>query len=359
MPVRNRGKSRAVGAATTHSDRRQQQSPPPQQQDPVEEFAALPHLPSTYQSLVNFIEERGEIDALALRREAFRRIERLTGRPLICYVTKTHHVAAGVPTSIDDSDLVGFDDLVQLVAGDAVDIFLVSNGGSAETTERIVRLLRGRFASIRYIFPANAYSAATLMGFSGDEIIMAWQGTLGPIDPQIGGIPARAILRAFETLEQRLKDEGPKALTAYVPLIEKYDLHILEICKTAEELSRELAQAWLSQYHLKIDSDDARVKEIVTFFSSYDLHKSHARSISRDQARKQGLNVVNAEDTPGLDELIRGLYHQYEFWFDKTPFVKMFEDARGTNWGRQAAMIQLPVSGPQPVPQPGPPQRTG
>jgi hypothetical protein len=66
-------------------------------------------------------------------------------------------------------------------------------------------------------------------------------GTLGPIEPQINGIPARAILRAFETIQKRLHDEGPKGLTAYMPLLSKYDLHILEICKSAQELSEELA----------------------------------------------------------------------------------------------------------------------
>ena len=66
------------------------------------------------------------------------------------------------------------------------------------------------------------------MCFSGDAILTLPEGTLGPIDPQLNGIPARAILRAFETLEERLAKEGPKALTAYVPLLQKYDLHLLE-----------------------------------------------------------------------------------------------------------------------------------
>lgn len=125
-------------------------------------------------------------------------------------MTKTRHVAAGVPAYIDDSDLTGFSDLIHSIAGDALDVFIVSNGGSAEAAERIVRLLRGRFKSIRFLVPSNAYSAATLICFSGDEVVMGAVGTLGPIDPQINGVPARAILRAFENLEARLKTEGPR-----------------------------------------------------------------------------------------------------------------------------------------------------
>ena len=269
-------------------------APPPSVYDP----AKLSKIPSTYQAITDYFAKFGQVNPFLLRNETFKRIENATGRPLICYVTKTHHVAAGVPAYIDDSDLTGFGDLIALVAGDALDVFIVSNGGSAEASERIVRLLRGRFTSIRFLVPSNAYSAATLICFSGDEIVMGSRGTLGPIDPQINGVPARAILRAFENLEGRLKVEGPRALTAYMPLISKYDLHMLEICKSAQELSEELARSWLSTYMLKCPADDASVTKIVDFFKSFDQHKSHGRSIDRERAREQGLSkVVNARAT--------------------------------------------------------------
>lgn len=170
-------------------------------------------------------------------------------------------------------------DLINDVPGDALDVFIVSNGGSAEASERIVRLLRSRFKSVRFLVASNAYSAATLMCFSADEVVMTPLGTLGPIDPQINGVPARAILRAFENLEARLKTEGPRALTAYMPLISKYDLHILEICKSTQELSEELARTWLSTYMLKCEPTAEPVAKIINFFKSYDVHKSHGRSI--------------------------------------------------------------------------------
>ena len=245
----------------------------------------------TYQALSDYLskltaEKPEGVEAFELRKETITRIEKITQRPLICYVTKTSGVPQGVPVSIEDSDLTGFSDLVQTTPGPAVDVLVVSNGGVPEATERIVRLLREKFESIRFIVPANAFSAATLMSFSGDEILMDSQGTLGPIDPQLGGIPARAILRAVETLEERLKTEGPNALTAYMPMLSKYDLHLLEICKSAEELSKELARNWLSKYMLKCPENDERVTNIVNFFSDYDMHKSHGRSIDRSKAHE-------------------------------------------------------------------------
>jgi hypothetical protein len=328
---------------------------------PVYDPSQLAQLPVTYQALNDYLMQFGQVNLFTLRAETFRRIELVTGRPLICYVAKTNNLAPGIPAYIDDDDLTGFSDMASAVQGDAVDVFLASNGGSPEATERIVRLLRDRFKNLRFIIASNAYSAATMMAFSGDEIVMDALGTLGPIDPQINGIPARAILRAFEEVEKRLKAEGPSALTAYMPLLSKYDLHTLEICKSAEELSKELARRWLGAYALKCDEQDERVKTVVEFFGNYDAHKSHGRSIDREKARELGLPVTYTEEAK-LSDLVRSLRNQYELFFDKSAFYKLFEDARGTSWGRVAQsvtfQVPVPLGAPQPAPQPGPPART-
>ncbi len=304
-----------------------------------DELSRMDSLPVTYQALIDFFATRELVNPFALRNETFQRIEHITGRPLICYTAKTNHLSPGIPAYIDNGDLTGFGDLIRPiqessggVQPEAVDVFIESNGGSPEAAERIVRLLHEHFKIVRFIVPANAYSAATLMCFSGDEIIMDSLATLGPIDPQINGVPARAIQRAFETIEKRLMVEGPRALTAYMPLISKYDLPILEMCKSFQELSEELAKTWLSTYMLKCEKDTPPIPDIVNFFINYDLHKSHGRSIDRGMAESKGLRVKNVEMINGLADLVRSLHNQYEFWFDKTPFYKMFENARGINW---------------------------
>lgn len=353
MPKKNTRRGSGIARRkSTVTNRTIQTSTPP----------ASAEIPVTYQAIQDFFQRAGQAKPFILRLETIRQIEVLTKRPLVCYVTKTNNAPQGLPTYVDNADLTGFDDLTQSIVEKGIDVFIVSNGGSAEAAERIVRLLRERFDSVRFIVPGNAYSAATLMCFSGDEVIMGARGTLGPIDPQINGIPTRTILRAFETLEQRLKDEGPRALTAYMPLISKYDLHMLEMCKSYEELSRELATMWLSQYMLKCPRDDKQVKDIVDFFADYDTHKSHGRSIGITQARELKLEVADTQETPGLRDLVCSLYNQYEMWFDTTSFFKMFENAHGINWGRQAKTINvqlptiMPPGNPQPAPQPGAPQ---
>ncbi len=340
------------------------------QSDQLEDIVKdLKTIPTTYQDISDFLNRFSGPAAFPLRRETFLRIEQITERPLICYVAKTNNLAPGIPAQIQHDDLIGFSDLASTIPEKKADIFLVSNGGSPEATERIVGLLRSRFTEIRFFVPGNAYSAATLMTFAGDEIIMDDISTLGPIDPQLNGIPARAIQRAFEAIEYRVKKEGIQALAPYGPLIQKYDLHTLEICASAQELSRELAKKWLEEFMFSNRSDhnqgNETIAKIVDFFSNYDAHKSHARGINRQRAREEGLAVTFIETVNSdLQALVRSLYNQYEFWFDKTGFFKAFENGRGINWGRQTQTmtIQIPMSG-QPTPhlppvQPGPPHKT-
>lgn len=284
-----------------------------------------------------------------MRLETFRRIEALNKRPLLCYVSQTEDAPQGARTSIGDGDLTGFVDLINSVNGDEADIFIVSNGGSAEATERIVQLLRDRFRDLRFIIPKNAYSAATLMSFSGNRILMLPEGTLGPIDPQLNGVPARAILRAFETLEKRLAREGAQALTAYVPLLQKYDLHLLEQCRSAQQLSEELARKWLSKYAMR-KSSKGEIDRAIEFFVNWDLHKSHARSISATAAQNAGVPAIILKGRRA--DLVRSLSHQYEFFFDKSPFFKVFENSEGIAWGRQqfSQVLNIPIPSPGGLP---------
>src|SRR2546421_2434343 len=97
---------------------------------PPVDLSALTSLPTSYQEINDYCQSRPDDKPFDLRSETFNRIESITSRPLICYVAKTANVAPGVPASIDDSDLIGFTDLVHGVSGKHVDVLIESNGGS-------------------------------------------------------------------------------------------------------------------------------------------------------------------------------------------------------------------------------------
>ena len=301
-------------------------------------------IPITYQDISNYIISRQGFDPLELRRQTFEAIEKITGNSLVCYVTKTANIIPGSAVSIDEDDINGFSDLVRTTPSDNLDVFVISNGGSPTAAERIVRLLREKYKKLRFFVTGNAYSAATIMCFSANEIIMHSQGTLGPIDPQINGIPAYAILKSFEEVEEKLKKEGPASLTAYMPLIAKYDLHLFNICRNSQQLSEELAKQYLKEYMFLGDKKtDDEIAAIVGFFMDHGLHKSHGRSIDRNTAKSKGLKIIYSEENKELDPLLLSLFNQYQFFFGQSPFYKLFENARGINWGKANQQIPIPI----------------
>jgi ClpP class serine protease len=188
-----------------------------------------------------------------MRFNCYLEIETIRKRPLLIYASKFINALPNTPNFIDLSDIDGFTDLVQSLSGqgDSVDVLLHSPGGQPEATERIVHILRNRFNEVHFIVPHSAYSAATMLALSGDSITLHPSATLGLIDPQLNGIPARSIKRGFEKVKEIIKTEGPEALPAYIPLIEKYTLDLLEICEDSEKLSKELVSNWITKYMLK------------------------------------------------------------------------------------------------------------
>jgi hypothetical protein len=55
-------------------------------------------------------------------------------------------------------------------------------------------------STFKLVVPRFAKSAATLLAIGADEIHMGLLGQLGPIDPQIGGLPALGVSRALMTI---------------------------------------------------------------------------------------------------------------------------------------------------------------
>lgn len=309
---------------------------------------------STVHDWYNFINELagGQIqgsELYNLRRGCYSDIENERGRPLLVYAVKYPEAPADAPIQLGLDDVDGFTDLLSAVGdADEVDILIHSPGGVAEATERIVSLLRNRFTNVCFLVPHSAYSAATMLALSGNEIILHPSATLGPIDPQIGGVPARSIRRGFDKVRELLKEEGPEALPAYVPLLEKLTLQMLELCDDSLKLSQELVKEWLAQYMFGgQDGFSDIIEKAVQYFSDYDIHKTHGRPLTLDKINPLGLKIRQAE--PPIRELMWEAHILLYGFFGITPFVKLFENNNGLSWGKQFRMLPGPGlgSGPQ------------
>ena len=312
-------------------------------------MSSLPRI-KTSQDWNNFIGNNPQLNAailFSMRTVCYTDIETFRKRPLLVYATKFLDALPNTPNFIDISDIDGFTDLVQSIdGGDSVDVLLHSPGGRPDATERIVHILRNKFKEVHFLIPHSAYSAATMLALSGDTITLHPSATLGPIDPQINGTPARSIKKGFERVKEIIKNEGPEALPAYIPLIEKYSLDLLELCDDSEKLSKDLVSDWIKDFMLKgIEKYPGQIDESVTFFSDYDTHLLHSRPLLIGKLGKFSLNINQAD--PQLSELLWEAYIHLNGFFALTPFVKLYENKHGVSWGRQFQQIILQQQPPQ------------
>ena len=107
------------------------------------------------------------------------------------------------------------------------DILLIlhSNGGSIEPAYLISKALK-RLSKNKFVVavPRRAKSAATLISLGADEIHMGLNSQLGPIDPQVGGLPALAVGNALDVIADLVSRFPASAnmltnyLTAQIPI---------------------------------------------------------------------------------------------------------------------------------------------
>lgn len=327
----------------------------------------------TYQALIDNLQAAQGVlrgaDLLQERRKKIVEIQGLTSRPLIVYFS--NFTKAPVPNnSIDDTDVTAFSDLIENVSGDSLDVLLHTPGGFAESAERIINLLRSKFPKVRFIVPHSAYSAGTLMCFSADEILMDHRSVLGPVDPQIlfrdpntgeaQPVPSQAITLGFDRAKEALKNASPEVLKAYLPMLNKLNLHLFEICRNAEDLTRTLAVEFLKRYmFVGVPDAAARAERIAAFFTDHRETKSHRRGIGIAKAQELSLKILDMRTQPKLQQAIWELFCAVEFFVDQAADTsKFYENAFGVSWRRRFQLLQAQlqlVPGPQP-PAPQPPQ---
>jgi ClpP class serine protease len=107
----------------------------------------------------------------------------------------------GVPVStsigIEDSEAVLR--AIRLTPPDQpIDLILHTPGGLVLAAEQIAHALLQHPAKVTVFVPHYAMSGGTLIALTADEIVMDPNAVLGPVDPQIGDMPAASIVKAIE-----------------------------------------------------------------------------------------------------------------------------------------------------------------
>lgn len=79
-----------------------------------------------------------------------------------------------------------------------IDLILHTPGGLVLATEQIARALIRHPAKVSVFVPHYAMSGGTMLALAADEIVMDANAVLGPVDPQLGNLPAASVLKVVE-----------------------------------------------------------------------------------------------------------------------------------------------------------------
>jgi ClpP class serine protease len=79
-----------------------------------------------------------------------------------------------------------------------IDLILHTPGGLVLAAEQIAFALQRHEAKVTVFVPHYAMSGGTLIALAANEIVMAENAVLGPVDPQVGQSPAASIMKVLE-----------------------------------------------------------------------------------------------------------------------------------------------------------------
>jgi len=283
-------------------------------------------------------------------------LAQVTGRPALLYAGAAAPSSAAATPFLCGEDFFVLAELVEALPRAGLDLILESQGGTVETVEQIVSFLRLNFSSIRCLIPHLATGAATLLALAADEILLDDRGALGPIDPSVplrrvrpdGSVaveyvPASTVLQGFDHAREVLREEGERGLTAFSPLLERYDLHLLEMCRRASELARELARGWLKEYMFaELSPRDATgpIRRIVDRLGKPSEFVSHLRPLGLASLQDCGLQVTDLRPRPELREPVWTLYGLVNLLFERQPGVYKIYATSQSEWRHRGSWSQ-------------------
>jgi ClpP class serine protease len=97
--------------------------------------------------------------------------------------------------NMDDSEQV-LKAVRQTPAEKPIDLVLHTAGGLVIASEQIARALREHRGKVTVFVPQYALSGGTFIALAADGIVLDQHAILGPVDPQINGLPASSYMRA-------------------------------------------------------------------------------------------------------------------------------------------------------------------
>ncbi|WP_259968924.1 SDH family Clp fold serine proteinase [Leisingera caerulea] len=273
-----------------------------------------------------------------VRRRHLLALSQYTNRNVIAYYSGWLSKPYSFGMDIQDEDRNAFMMAVhELDRNKGLDLILHTPGGEIAAAESLVHYLRQMFGNdVRAVVPQLAMSAGTMIACSCKSIVMAKHSNLGPIDPQIAGIPAAAVKEEFEEAIRQINADQSR-LSGWQFILSKYTPTYLAKCENAVRWSQDFVKRELIANMLagKPDAEDiaTRIVETLTDFSG---NKSHSRHIHSDECISIGLNIEHLEEDKQLQDLVLTVHHCFMHSLSNTACTKIVENQNGVAFIKSA-----------------------
>jgi ClpP class serine protease len=145
-------------------------------------------------------ERKEELKArvMARRREIISRLEAERGTKVITLIHRKEPWEEDEDSiTIEDSEFVLME-IHRTPQEQPIDIILHTPGGLVLSAEMIATALKQHPAPVTAIVPFYAMSGGTMIALAADKILLEEFSVLGPLDPQINGIAAGALLNLLK-----------------------------------------------------------------------------------------------------------------------------------------------------------------
>lgn len=268
------------------------------------------------------------------RKKYIKKLSNVTGRNTIVYYSGWLQKSQPLQSDtfvVNDSDKNAFMAVIyKLDRTKGLDLILHTPGGDIAATESLVDYLRSMFGeSIRAIVPQMAMSAGTMVALACNEIVLGKHSSIGPIDPQIGGRPAHAILEEFEQARHDIA-ASPANIALWQPIIAKYTPTLIGQCNKAIALSQEIVKDWLMTGMLKNEQNPEEAAErVLSSLGDPAISKSHNRHVSASQAKQMGLKILDLEGDGRFQSAVLTVHHACILTLAQTNVVKLVENQNG------------------------------
>ena len=295
-----------------------------------------------------------------VRRKHLKRLFRYTGRNVIAYYSGFLSKPGIEGTQITDEDKNGLMlGIHQLDRTKGLDLILHTPGGGVAATESLVEYLRQMFGrDVRAIIPQVAMSAGTMLACSCKSIVMGKHSNLGPIDPQVSGFPAFAVLaevnKAFEEILA-----NPATAPFWAPRLSLLSPTFVQQCHWAIERSKTFIEETLRDNmfaDLPAAKQSAKLATALKLLTDLAENKSHDRHLHAEECRQAGLVVEALEEDPKLQDMVLTIHHCFMHTLSNSPAFKIIENHLGRAIMKQQQLVAAHVGQGLPLGPMGGPQ---